>query len=71
MNTVRILGTGSYLPPQVLTNQDLAARGLDTSDEWIVRRTGVSERRIAEPHVATSDLGLEASSPRMGNMCPA
>ena len=61
VNTIRILGTGSYVPPQVLTNQDLAARGLDTSDEWIVRRTGVRERRIAAPHVATSDLGLEAA----------
>lgn len=61
VSSVRILGTGSYLPPQVLTNEGLAARGLDTTDEWIVRRTGVRARRIADPHVATSDLGCEAA----------
>ena len=61
MDTVRILGTGSYLPPKVLSNEDLAAMGLDTSDEWITKRTGVRERRMAEPDVATSDLGYEAS----------
>ncbi len=61
MSAVRILGTGSYLPPQVLTNDDLKTKGLDTSDEWIVRRTGVHERRIARPDVATSDLAYEAA----------
>jgi 3-oxoacyl-[acyl-carrier-protein] synthase-3 len=61
MDTVRILGTGSYVPPKVLTNLDLQKMGLDTSDEWIVQRTGVSERRIADPDVATSDLSYEAS----------
>jgi len=61
MGTIRILGTGSYLPPRVLTNLDLVEMGLDTSDEWIVQRTGVRERRIAEPRVATSDLAVEAS----------
>lgn len=61
MDTVRILGTGSYVPPKVLTNMDLQKMGLDTSDEWIVQRTGVSERRIADPDVATSDLSYEAS----------
>lgn len=60
-STVRILGTGSYLPPRVLTNQDLEAGGLDTSDEWIVRRTGIRERRIADPDVATSDLAHGAA----------
>ena len=61
MQSVRILATGSYLPPKRLTNSDLANMGLDTSDEWIRQRTGVVERRIADPDVTTSDLGLEAS----------
>jgi 3-oxoacyl-[acyl-carrier-protein] synthase-3 len=61
MESIRILGTGSYLPPKVLTNFDFQKMGLDTSDEWILQRTGVSERRIAEPDIATSDLGYEAS----------
>jgi len=61
MTSVRILGTGSYVPPKRLTNFDLQKMGLDTSDEWIVQRTGVKERRIADPEVTTSDLALEAS----------
>ena len=61
MQAVRILGTGSYLPPNVLTNNDLAKMGLDTSDDWIVRRTGISERRIADGAEATADLGYQAS----------
>lgn len=61
MESIRILGTGSYVPPKILNNFDLQKMGLDTTDEWIVQRTGVSERRIADPDVATSDLGYEAS----------
>ena len=61
MDSVRILGTGSYVPPKVLTNFDLQEMGLDTTDEWIVQRTGVSERRVADPEVAASDLAYEAS----------
>jgi len=61
MEKIRILGTGSYVPPKKLTNFDLQKMGLDTTDEWIVQRTGVKERRIAEPDVNTSDLSLEAS----------
>jgi len=61
MDAVTILGTGSYVPPKILKNQDLEAMGLDTSDEWIVQRTGIRERRIADPDVATSDLAYEAS----------
>jgi 3-oxoacyl-[acyl-carrier-protein] synthase-3 len=61
METIRILGTGSYVPPKKLTNLDLQKMGLDTTDEWIVQRTGVKERRIAEPDVNTSDLSFEAS----------
>lgn len=61
MNDIIILGTGSYVPPKVLTNFDLQKMGLDTTDEWITTRTGVRERRIAEPGVNTSDLAKEAS----------
>jgi len=61
VQTIRILGTGSYVPPQRLTNADLQNMGLDTSDEWIKKRTGVAERRIAAPDVTASDLGYEAT----------
>jgi 3-oxoacyl-[acyl-carrier-protein] synthase-3 len=61
MEPIRILGTGSYLPPTVLTNYDLEKSGLDTTHDWIVQRTGVSERRIAGEGVTTSDLGYKAS----------
>ncbi|URI09260.1 ketoacyl-ACP synthase III [Aquincola tertiaricarbonis] len=61
----RIAGTGSYLPPRRVTNDDLAAqlaqRGLETSDAWIVERTGIRARHFAEPEVAASDLALHAS----------
>jgi 3-oxoacyl-[acyl-carrier-protein] synthase III len=56
----RIAGTGSYLPPRVMTNHDFAARGLDTSDAWIRERTGIVQRHIAEESQASSDLALEA-----------
>ncbi len=56
----RIAGTGSYLPAQVLTNDDLARR-IDTSDAWIRARTGIRERRIAAPAETTSDLAEHAS----------
>jgi len=60
----RILGTGSYLPPKRLTNADLAAelaqQGVETSDEWIVERTGIRARHFAAPEVASSDLAAEA-----------
>jgi 3-oxoacyl-[acyl-carrier-protein] synthase-3 len=61
MQSLRIIGTGSYLPPKILTNDDLVKMGLDTSDEWITQRTGVRERRMADPDVTTADLGCEAS----------
>lgn len=62
MESIRILGTGSYVPPRIVTNDDLVAMGLDTSDEWITKRTGVRERRVAAPDVAASDLGYEAAA---------
>ena len=61
MESVRILGTGSYLPSTILTNYDLEKRGLDTTHEWIVKRTGISERRIAAAGETASDLGHQAS----------
>ena len=61
MDSIRILGTGSYLPANILTNYDLEKSGLDTSHDWIVQRTGVSERRIAAADITTSDLAYEAS----------
>jgi len=61
----RILGTGSCLPPRRLTNADmvsqLAQRGIDTSDEWIVERTGIRARHFVDEGVFSSDLGAEAA----------
>jgi 3-oxoacyl-[acyl-carrier-protein] synthase-3 len=61
----RILGTGSYLPPQRLSNAELAERlardGVETSDEWIVERTGIRARYFAAPEVTSSDLALPAA----------
>ncbi len=56
----RIIGTGSYLPKRVLTNYDLE-KMVETSDEWIVSRTGMKERRIAHEEEFTSDMGREAA----------
>ena len=56
----RIVGTGSYLPARVVTNDELS-RTLDTSDEWIRTRTGIRQRHIAEPAQTSSDLALPAS----------
>ena len=55
-----VRGVGGYLPARVMTNQEIASR-LDTSDEWIVQRTGIHERRIAAEGETTSDLGLAAA----------
>ncbi|HSO45376.1 MAG TPA: beta-ketoacyl-ACP synthase III [Rhodoferax sp.] len=62
----RITGTGSYLPPRRLTNADLvaqlAAQGVESSDEWIVERTGIRARHFADAGVVSSDLALVASN---------
>jgi 3-oxoacyl-[acyl-carrier-protein] synthase-3 len=55
-----IAGTGSYAPEKIVTNRDLEAL-VDTTDQWIVERTGIRERRVAAPEEATSDLALKAS----------
>jgi 3-oxoacyl-[acyl-carrier-protein] synthase-3 len=61
----KIIGTGSCLPQRRVTNHELAAQmardGIETSDEWIVTRSGISARHYAEPDTLSSDLGLEAA----------
>jgi 3-oxoacyl-[acyl-carrier-protein] synthase-3 len=61
----KIIGTGSFLPPKRVTNQDLAMqlaeKGIETSDEWIVSRSGISARHYAEPDMKSSDMAVIAS----------
>ena len=57
----RLIGTGSYLPGLPVTNDDLAARGIATSDEWIVTRTGIRSRYLADYGTTSSQLGLIAA----------
>ena len=57
----RLIGTGSCLPGVPVSNDDLAARGIDTNDEWIVSRTGIRSRHVAEPGTTSSELGLVAA----------
>jgi 3-oxoacyl-[acyl-carrier-protein] synthase-3 len=61
----KIIGTGSYLPEKRVTNQELAdqlaAKGIETSDEWIVSRSGISARHFAEPEQKSSDLAVNAA----------
>jgi len=60
LRTVSIIGTGSYVPEKVITNADLA-KIVETSDEWIVTRTGMKERHMARPDEAASDMGAAAA----------
>ena len=60
LRRVRIAGLSTYVPPRVLSNADLE-RMVETTDEWILQRTGIRERHIAEPGMATSDMAREAS----------
>ena len=60
MGYARITGTGSYLPERVVTNRELESR-IETSDEWIVSRTGIESRHVAADDEMTSDLALKAS----------
>ena len=57
----RIVGTGSFLPGEPVTNSDLVARGIDTSDQWIVERTGIHSRHLAADGVSCSELAEAAS----------
>ncbi|MBW8896677.1 MAG: 3-oxoacyl-ACP synthase, partial [Massilia sp.] len=65
MTYSKIIGTGSYLPGQRVTNHDLAAqlaaKGIETSDEWIVTRSGISARHYAAPEENASDLAVNAA----------
>ncbi|WP_043890901.1 beta-ketoacyl-ACP synthase III [Paenibacillus sp. Aloe-11] len=60
LRPVGVIGTGKYVPEKILTNKDLEEM-VETSDEWIVSRTGIQERHIAAPEQATSDLAYEAA----------
>ena len=64
--SVKISGTGSYLPDKILSNEDLE-KIVDTSDEWITTRTGIKERRIAADTQSTSDLATEAAVDAMAD----
>jgi len=64
--SVSIVGTGSYVPEKILTNEELS-KSVDTSDEWITTRTGIKERRIAEKNEFTSDMGSKAAMRALEN----
>jgi 3-oxoacyl-[acyl-carrier-protein] synthase III len=63
----RIIGCGSYLPAARVTNHDLVARGVDTSDDWIVQRTGILSRHYAAEGELTSDLATAAAKAALAN----
>lgn len=67
----RVVSTGSALPGRVVTNdelaRELAGRGIETSDEWIVARTGIRQRYIAEPGLGSAELGARAASAALGS----
>ncbi|MGI9090429.1 MAG: beta-ketoacyl-ACP synthase III [Gemmatimonadaceae bacterium] len=62
-----IAGTGRGLPERVVTNDDFAALGIETSDEWIVERTGIRERRVCGPHESTCSMAADASRQAMNH----
>jgi 3-oxoacyl-[acyl-carrier-protein] synthase-3 len=64
MKRAQIIGIGAYAPKRILTNQDLE-KMIETSDEWIVQRTGIRERHVADETEATSDLALKAAHQAM------
>ena len=73
MNSIhsRLIGTGSHLPPKRLTNADLvaqlAADGVESSDQWIIERTGIQARHFVDAGVKSSDLAFEASMRALGS----
>lgn len=71
MSYAKITGTGGYLPPRIVTNDELAAdlatRGVETSDTWIVERTGIRQRHIADPGMTTSMLATRAAQAAIDN----
>ncbi|MDI6786461.1 MAG: beta-ketoacyl-ACP synthase III [bacterium] len=64
MKSVGIIGLGAYIPEKIITNHDLE-KMVETSDDWIISRTGIKERRIADEEMATSDLALVAAQRAM------
>lgn len=60
MRNVKISAVGAWVPPRVLTNADLE-KMVDTTDQWILERTGIRERHIADPEIATSDMAIQAA----------
>ncbi|GIU73483.1 MAG: 3-oxoacyl-[acyl-carrier-protein] synthase 3 [Bryobacteraceae bacterium] len=66
MLKAKISAVGAWVPPRVLTNDDLA-RMVETSNEWILERTGIRERHIADPDIATSDMAIEAARAALAN----
>jgi 3-oxoacyl-[acyl-carrier-protein] synthase-3 len=66
-DATRILGLGHYRPANVVTNDDLVARGVDTNDEWIRTRVGIAERRWADPDETVVDMGEQAASKALAN----
>ena len=66
MPYARISGWGMYVPSNVVTNENLVEKGLDTSDEWITSRTGIKERRLIDQNEATSDLAVKAARRALG-----
>ncbi len=62
----KISAVGAWVPPRVLTNDDLAQM-VETSNEWILERTGIRERHIADPEIATSDMAVEAAKAALAN----
>ena len=60
MRPVKIAGLSTFVPPRLLTNSDLE-KLVETSNEWILQRTGIRERHIVDPGIATSDLATEAA----------
>lgn len=72
LRRVKIAGLSTYVPPRVLTNEDLE-KLVDTTNEWIIQRTGIRERHIVDPGVATSDLAKEAAigAMRQAGITPA
>lgn len=64
--SIGIIGTGYYLPTKVMTNSEIS-KFIDTDDEWIYKRVGIRERRIASPHEATSDLAIYAAQDALRN----
>ena len=66
-NAVAIKGAGFFVPPKIMTNDDFVKMGLDTSNEWIVERTGIRERRICGPDISSADMGTFAAKQALDN----